>query len=56
VEGKDVVEEETFSKPIAEVFERPRFATYTPVTAETFLKWKQEFEAEMNELKKKKKN
>lgn len=55
VEGKDAVEEEVSSKPIVEIFERPKFATYTPVTAESFMKWKLAFEAEMNELKKKKK-
>lgn len=55
MEGKDAIEEETSSKPISEVFERPKFATYTPVTSEIFLNWKHAFEAEMNELKKKKK-
>lgn len=48
VEGKDAMEEETTMKPIEEVFERPKYATYTPVNAETFANWKRQFEAEMN--------
>lgn len=55
MEGKDVIEEESSLKLVDEVFERPKFATYTPVTLDNFMKWKYAFEAEMNELKKKKK-
>jgi hypothetical protein len=28
---------------VKEVFERPRFATYTPVTVDTFMRWKEQF-------------
>lgn len=55
VEGKDQIEEDASSKPVVEVFERPKFATYTPVTSDNFLNWKRAFDQEMLELKKKKK-
>lgn len=55
VEGKDQIEEDASNKPVVEVFERPKFATYTPVTADNFLNWKRAFDQEMLELKKKKK-
>lgn len=55
VEGKDQIEEDASNKPVVEVFERPKFATYTPVTADNFLNWKRAFDQEMLELKKNKK-
>lgn len=52
VEGKaDREEEEAFYKKKEEVFEKPKFSTYTPVTVESFLAWKKEFDAK-NKLKK----
>ena len=38
------VEESAVEKK-EEVFERPRFAAFTPVTIETFMAWKKEFDA-----------
>lgn len=34
----------------------PKFATFTPVTPETFAVWKNKFEAEMFEIKRRQKN
>lgn len=34
-----------------EIFEKPKFATYTPVTLESFTAWKKDFDAR-NKLKK----
>lgn len=36
-------EEEVVVKKV-EVFERPKFAAFTPVTVENFLAWKKEFD------------
>lgn len=46
IEGKDEEEEEEVLRgKKEEVFERPKFAAFTPVTAESFALWKKEFDA-----------
>jgi hypothetical protein len=44
VEGKTIQEEEEVLVKKVEVFERPKFAAFTPVTVENFLAWKKEFD------------
>lgn len=52
VEGKAYIkDEEMYMKKKQEVFEKPKFATFTPVTIESFTAWKKEFDAR-NRLKK----
>jgi hypothetical protein len=46
VEGKELItDDELVVKKKNEVFERPKFASFTPVTPETFMAWKKEFDA-----------
>lgn len=44
VEGKAYQEQEVETSRKVEVFERPKFAAFTPVTVENFLAWKKDFE------------
>jgi hypothetical protein len=44
VEGKATEEEEEVIAKKIEIFERPKFAAFTPVTPENFLAWKKEFD------------
>ena len=54
VEGKDQIEQSKDEKEVQQVFERPKYETFTPVTLETFTLWKKAFDQQMAELKKKK--
>lgn len=44
VDGKATQEEEAIIAKTVEVFERPKFAAFTPVTPENFMAWKKEFD------------
>ena len=57
VEGKAYQQEEVVTTVKEEVFERPKFASFTPVTPESFATWKKEFDMKKKaekELNKKK--
>lgn len=44
MEGKAYEQEEEVIAKKVEVFERPKFAAFTPVTPENFNAWKKEFD------------
>lgn len=54
VEGR-TTEEEVSTKPKDQIFERPKFAAFTPVTVQNFLAWKKEFDARHRVVKVEKK-
>lgn len=54
VEGKAYHEEDPdVVKKIDEVFERPKFSAFTPVTVESFTAWKKEFDFKHKKVVKK---
>lgn len=53
VEGRAYETYFEVEKKVEEVFERPKFSAFTPVTVESFLAWKKEFELKHKKVAKK---